>query len=231
MQVPDGEQVWRSAVFPIAFKKKKLSQRALFKLYSAEASPFLVEMSLVREKYAPSLEMMHGFGCRLAAAQNRNRVADGKAADRIYCGAYQLRCEDIRRLSEEPQLPEVRNAQVLHIVENDELAHANMQIEVDTGGDEEAIEPVKTLIVDRLWSKSSGPAKHICASDTQVQDHPSEALEDGPNGPYAQRSNAWVRVEVLLCILVRHPTLRAWLRADAAIKWLKTAWRNARSLP
>jgi hypothetical protein len=221
--LPDGEQVWRSAVFPVAFKKKKLSQRALFKLYSAENSSFLLEMSLVREKYAPSLDMMHGFGCRLAAGQNQNLIAKGKDADRIYCGAYQLRTEDIRRLSEEPQLPEVTKAQVLHIVEDDELAHANMRIEVDTGGDEEAIEPVKTLIVDRLWNKSAGPARHICPPDQHVQGHPSTALEDGPNGSYIQKCNARVRVEVLLCLLVRYPALRVWLKACATVTRLKAA--------
>jgi hypothetical protein len=226
--VVNSERVWRSAVFPIAFTKKRLSPKALFRLYGAEESPFVLEMSLVREKYAPSLAMVHAFGCRLATSQKQNLIAQGKGADRIYCGAYQLRVEDIRCLSEEPQLPEIRKAEVLHVVEKGELAHAHMQIEVDTGGDKEAIEPVKTLIVDRIWNKSAGPARHICPPDSHLKDHPSGALDCAPNGPCVRPSKTSVLVGVILCFLLRYPVLWAKLKAESAVAWAKTTLRRYR---
>jgi hypothetical protein len=222
--VPDGEFVWRSAVFPVAFKKKQLSNKAYFRLYASDATPFVLEMSLVREKYAPALFMIHGFGCRLAASRNRALVKDGKPANRVYCGAYQIKVEDIRSLARLPQLSEVKKAQVLHIVEDSELAHSNMQIEVDTGGDEDAIEPIKTLIVDRIWSKSRGPSRHVCRRDKGLADHPSKWLTAGPNGAHVDgRSRLRVFIDVTRCLLGLYPRLWIRLKAEHTVSWLKSA--------
>jgi hypothetical protein len=224
--VPDGEYVWRSAVYPAAFKKQRLSTKAFFKLY-ADTSPFVLEMSLVREKYAPTLGMVHGFGCRLAASQNRNLTKRGKDTDRIYCGAYQLTVENIRQLTGLPNLSEVKKAQVLHVVEDGEFAHSNMRIEVDTGGDEDAMELIKTLIVDRIWSKSAGPSAHICAPDRNVEVHPSTWLEPGPNGPCIDnRSKARIFIDVVLFFLCRYPTLWARLKVQAAAIWFNVTFRT-----
>jgi hypothetical protein len=221
--VPDGESVWRSAVFPVAFKKNKLSPKTFFKLWPADEGPFVLEMSLVRGKYAPTLSMVHGFGCRLAASQNRNLVDRGKNADKVYCGAYQLKASDICELRGTPKLSEVTKAEVLNIVEDGEFAHSNARIEVDTKGDEDAVEPIKTLIVDRLWHQSAGPSKHVCKCDEEANPHPSAWLQDGPKGPYVDtRSKIRVAIEIMVYFLFHHPRLWINQNVQAAADWLKS---------
>lgn len=216
--VREGENIWRSAVFPIAFKKnKQLSPITFLKLYAADNSPFVLEMSVVRETYAPVLAMVHGFGCRLASSQNQNLSGKGKNANRVYCGAYQLAVGDVQALKGAANLPEVTKAEVHHIVEAGEFAHANLQIEIDTQGDVDAIEPIKTLIVDRLWQSSVGPSKHICRCDKNVDPHPSELLTVSPKGEYVDaRSKFKVALDVALCLAFYYP--RLWLVENFA-RW------------
>jgi hypothetical protein len=214
--VPDGESVWRSAVFPFAFKpkQKQLHTKSFFKLYTDQAAPFTAEMSLALGKYAPTLPMVHRFGCRLAASQNRDLDKRGKRTDRIYCGAYELRAGDIHALRGTANLLEVTRAEVIHAVETGEVAHANLRIEIDTGGDVEAVEQVKTLIIDRLWHRSAGPEKYVCLCDEKVDPHPSEWMQNGPNGSYVdRRSKAEVVIEVLLYFLYHFP--RLWIAYQA----------------
>lgn len=221
--VPDEESVWRSAVFPIAFKtkQKQLSPKSFFKLWPADEGPFVLEMSLARQRCAPTLPMVHGFGCRLAASQNQNQADRGKPTDRVYCGAYELQAGSIRSLQSTHNLAQVKEVQVLHCIENGEFAHINLRIKVDTNGDEDAIEPLKTLIIDRLWHQSAGPAKHICGCDEAVQPHPSDWLQESPRGAYTdQRSSIRVAFDVTAYALFHFP--RLWFQE--AIKKLWEGW-------
>jgi hypothetical protein len=226
--VPPGENVWRSAVFPVAFKKKQLSPKAFFKLYSDETRPFCLEMSLVRERYAPILAMVHGFGCRLAASQNVAQQSKGKLADRVYCGAYQISARSIEELGRTPNLPEVKVSQVIHVVEAGEFAHANLRLEVDTQGDEDAIEPIKTLIIDRLWERSRGPAIHVCDCDAGVNPHPSALLQQSPLGPYVDtRSKLAVAFAVAVYFVFHYPRLWSGEVLRKSLNWAK---QNAKRL-
>jgi hypothetical protein len=219
--VPDGESVWRSAVFPVAFKKKKqLSPKTFLKLWPASEGPFVLEMSLVRGKYAPTLPMVHAFGCRLAASQNQLLIGKEKAADRIYCGAYQLTVGDIHNLRGMANLSEVTKVEVLHVIEDGEFAHSNLRIEVDTKGDEEAVEPIKTEIVDRLWQRLAGPAKHVCKCDEEVDPQPSDWLQDSPRGRYVDtRSKPRVVFEILSYFLFHYPRLWVLHKVKTAVDW------------
>lgn len=222
-EIPKQESVWRSAVFPLAFKvrQKQLSPKSLFKLHSSDTAPFVLEMSLARQKFAPTMEMIHRFGCRLAAFQNRVQSRNGKKTDRIYCGSYELRAGSLPNLQGVSSLAEVKTVQVIHCVENGEFAHANLRIEVDTNGDVEAVEEVKTLIVDQLWRQSSGPEKYICLRDERVQSHPSDWLADAPRGSYTeQRSTGQIALDFLAYAVLHFP--RLWVidliqRVKAAI--------------
>jgi hypothetical protein len=208
-QVRDGENVFRSAVFPVAFKKKRLSPKGFLKLWSSNENPCILEMSVVWRRFAPTDAMVHDFGCRLAASQNKGRVAAGQKADRVYCGAYQLNTKGIGALVNQPGLSEVTSATVVHEIEDGEVAHANCKILVDTGGDEAAIEVVKTAIIDRLWHACLGPARHVCLTDIALDPHPSQLLEDAPFGIYRDLRTAPKRmIDVLLCHLLYIPLAR-----------------------
>ncbi|MCC8954274.1 hypothetical protein H8B02_12650 [Bradyrhizobium sp. Pear77] len=105
-------------------------------------------------------------------------------------------------------------AEVVHKIEDGEFAHCNLRIEVDTGGDEEAIEPIKTLIVDRLWQQASGPAVHICTCDRDIKPHPSEWLTKGPQGPFVDtRSRITIVLQFIAYTLIHYPLL--WIREKA----------------
>jgi hypothetical protein len=83
----------------------------------------------------------------------------------------------------EAQLPEITGAVVLHVVEDNEIAHANVRItlaNVASG----RVEELKTAIVDRLWQVSRGPLHHRCVSDHDINPHPSNAMLDPPGGAY-----------------------------------------------
>jgi len=216
--LPD-EGVWRSAIFPLAFnRRQKFIPKSYYRLKGAEGSAFVLVTSLCRQKYAPTLIMVHRFGCRLAKSHNRSEVRRGKEANRIYCGGYALLTKDILGLKGTSNLPQVKDVQVIHCVENGEFAHANLRIVIDTNGDEEAVEGVKTLIVDRLWAHSSGPAKYSCLSDERLEPHPSEWLMQGGKGAFSEeRSNKTIAADVAAYLLIYFPKIFV----GEAFKWLK----------
>jgi hypothetical protein len=183
-QLPDGENVFRSAVFPIAFRKKKLSPKAFLKLWPSADDIFTLEMSMAWQRYVPTNNMVHAFGCRLAASLNASEIAADRTANRVYCGSYKFSSDEIRSLSDLNGLQAIRSSMVVHEIENHEIAHANCRIQIDTNGDEDLAEPVKTAIVDRLWHICVGPSRYICPINKGISDHPSAFLGDAPRGPY-----------------------------------------------
>jgi hypothetical protein len=183
--IPSGDNLFRSAVFPLSFRNKGRSFHAanFMRLYSD--SPGLIEASVIWERYAPNLECVHAFGCRLAARMNNAGGAAGKPdAKRVYCGAYRFKARDVRTLFGNRQLPEIANANVCHAIEDGEIAHASLEIRLVDGVAGDAIEAVKTAIVDRLWHASLGPTRHACGVDWGLDPHPSNKLPDAPGGPY-----------------------------------------------
>ncbi len=213
-EVHEQESVWRSVVFPVAFKiskkQQQLSSKNFYKLYSEEGRPYVFEMSLARQRCAPTLEMVHRFGCRLASFQNKAQARRGKIQDRVYCGAYELIAREVLALKDDAGLSQVKTIELFHSVENGEFAHANLRIEVDTNGDEEAVEPIKTEIVDRLWRLSAGPEKYVCLRDERLQPHPSELLSTGHRGRYVERrTKRRIALEFLLYATVHFPRLLA----------------------
>jgi hypothetical protein len=98
-----------------------------------------------------------------------------KAKDRrIYCGAYVFTVDAVRKLRGTKGLPEVVSADVVHKIEDGEVAHAALLIELHPGTTN--VEGTKTAIIDRLWQVSGGPLKHTCECDHDVKNHPSQNL-------------------------------------------------------
>jgi hypothetical protein len=77
-------------------------------------------------------------------------------------------------------LAEVFASDILHIIEHDEIAHANIQIRLAAHVDEDSVEGIKTVIVDRLWHSSRGPLRHICDVDGDLI---PRLEEDDPSAP------------------------------------------------
>jgi hypothetical protein len=148
--------------------------------------------------------------------QNKSRKANDLA--RIYCGAYQIKVGAVEQLGRLEKLPEVATACVVHEIENREIAHATIRIELHPSMDSEAIEEVKTALIVSLWSQSIGPAAHVCAVDAGEIPHPSGSLAIAPMGSYRDdRSRLRIALDYLIFKIWFEPQARRQLRPDQEI--------------
>jgi hypothetical protein len=189
--IPDGDNLFRSVVHPLAFRKKgkQLDRGKFFHLCTDDLTPGLIKTSVVWERYAPTSQRVHAFGCRLAVRMNE---ANPKTRH-VYCGAYQFKASNVRQLVGTENLAEVVGSDVLHVIEHGEIAHANIQIRLAADVDEDSVEGIKTVIVDRLWQSNRGPIPHICDVDTELEPPPSQLLIDAPNGTYSDDRSSMLR--------------------------------------
>jgi hypothetical protein len=159
-----------------------------------------IEASLAWERYVPTTELIHGYGCRLASGINARKQAEGKTRAKnrhVYCGAYELKANAIRALAATEGLTEILSADVVHQIEHGEIAHTALRIilKPDAAVD---VEGTKTAILDRLWNAFSGPLKHICNEDKDIREHPNSGLITPPAGPYSDTRSSILR---LWCIV------------------------------
>jgi hypothetical protein len=183
--IPDGDNLFRQSVFPVSFKGKDIFEWAKCLNIRSDEDGSL-SASLTWERYVPTIQFVHGYGCRLALRRNEKKQAGGKFKEKdrhIYCGSYQLKAKAVRELEATEGLAEVLSADVVHEVEEGEIAHANMRIVLKPGVGLN-VEGTKTAIVDRLWNTCSGPLRHTCDCDKEIGGHPSSKLETPPAGAY-----------------------------------------------
>ena len=193
-RIPDDDNLFRQSIHPVSFKGKAFVWEKCLKLYDLSDGSLLA--SLTWERYAPTEELIHSIGCRLAFRRNEKKRAEGKLKDKdrqVYCGAYQLKGKAIRDLSVKDGLDEVLSADIVHHIEDGEIAHTDLRIVLKPGVAAD-IEGTKTAIVDRLWNDCSGPLRHICDCDKGMAEHPSSSLTDAPAGAYSDTRSRWVRV-------------------------------------
>src|SRR5256885_5141648 len=132
--ISDGDSLFRQAVYPVSFKGPAFAWGKCLHLNNGNDGSILT--SLTWERYVPSQELIHGYGCRLAFRRNEKKRAEGKLKDKnrqLYCGAYQLKGKDIRDLKATDELDEILSADVVHHIEEGELAHANLRITLKPG--------------------------------------------------------------------------------------------------
>ena len=181
-RIPDGDNLFRHCFHPVSFRGNKSTRFAPDKLIQIKHEVDGLHASLVWERYAPTTASIHDQGCRASFKRNQKISSDRHSSRTVYCGAYQLTGESVRALAGAANLEEVVFADVIHQIEQGEIAHADVRIVLEPGGGD--IEGTKTAILDRLWSACSGPARHICTGDENFAPHPSSNLADGPRGQY-----------------------------------------------
>lgn len=206
--VPDHDSVFRHSVHPVSFRGGKVfDPRNLFHLsHRLDGS---IQTSLAWQRYLPTIDHVHDYGCRMAHRRNENNIAAGTYKEKnrqIYCGAYEMRARSIRQLFGSELLDEIAKADITHEPEEGEIAHLNVIITLRAGTSVDP-ENTKTAIVDRMWRASQGPATHICGRDQDVSNHPGSTLVAAPGGAYVD-SRSWL--SRLLC-LVRF-RCEAWIQ-------------------
>jgi hypothetical protein len=140
--------------------------------------------SVAWERYVPTDKEVHGYGCRTAYRRNRKR--EGKITPKnrsVYCGAYQLTAKAARELTSTQNPGEISSAELIHHIEEGEIAHTNLRIVLSL--DAPILDSTKTAIVDRLWNACSGPLLHSCSCDQDVDPHPNRTLTGPPRGAYS----------------------------------------------
>lgn len=208
-RIPDSDSLFRQTIYPLAFRSgHRYAREKLLKLDYDQSNGRLLG-SLTWERYVPTTELVHGYGCRLAFRMNEGQKATGKLKEnnrRIYCGAYELKAKVIRALSSFDQMDEILSADVVHHVEDGEIAHTDLRI-ILRPEKVSSIDGTKTAIVDRLWNGCAGPLAHICDCDQSIQEHPNTSLPTAPTGAYSDTRSYWLR---LWCVIRFHICSWAW---------------------
>lgn len=182
--ISEHDSLFRHLVFPLAFRGQAFQWEKGMKLWDEPDGTVLA--SLAWERFVPTLAEIHGYGCRLAFKMTEEVRKKDKYREkdrRIYCGAYQFKASQIRAIARADGLDEVLSADVIHHIENGEIAHTDLRFTIS----EESrfdIEGTKTAILVRLWHACSGPLTDKCAYDDDILDHPGSALPTPPSGPY-----------------------------------------------
>jgi len=190
--IPDGDDLFRHSIKPLSFKAGIFVSQKFIMLKQEPDGSLLG--SLAWERYVPAIEHVHGYGCRVAFRMNEKKRAEGKLKEkdrRVYCGAYGLKGEAVRKLATTSNLDEILSADIIHHIEEGEIAHTDLRIFLKPGIVD--IEDTKTAIVDRLWNACSGPLRHICDHDKDIKSHPSSSLLTAPCGEYSDTRSSFVR--------------------------------------
>lgn len=195
-RIPGGDSLFRHSIKPESFKGKRFASEKL--VYLSLASDGSILASVLWQRYAPTERHVHNAGCRTALRRNQQKGAEGRSGKgdrRVYCGAYQLKASAVRALVGAENLDEILSADVVHHIEEGEIAHANVRIILKPGVD---IAGTKTAIIDRLSNVWTGPLRHKCDCDLDIDPHPSLDLNTPSAGPYFDTRSGLSRLWYLI---------------------------------
>jgi len=198
--IPDGDSLFRHAIYPLVFKGKAKRFAVEKLLHLSMASDGSILASVAWERYVPTPKHVHSHGCRIALRINDKKRIDGKLTDKnrhLYCGAYQLKASAVRALVSADNLTEILSADVIHHIEEEEIAHTDVRIRLKPGVGVD-IENTKTAIIDRLSNVWTGPLRHQCECDLDIDPHPSLELSTPSAGPYFDARSSFCR---LWCVI------------------------------
>jgi hypothetical protein len=205
-RINDGDYLYRHCVYRTSFRGKVFDHSKLFNI-DVEESDVLIG-SLAWERFLPTPQEIHPYGCRLAKKRNDKKKSEGKLdkkSRQIYCGAYALKAHSIRTLVGTELLNEVQTAEVTHLVEDGEIAHVELRIGLAAGTAN--VESTKTAILDRMWNASCGPLAHICDADADLEPHPNTGISVAPGGKYVDGRHYLTK---LWCIVRKHICTWLW---------------------
>jgi hypothetical protein len=186
--IPNGDRLFRHAFYPLCFKTKQRLFAWQNLIYFKKQHDGSLLGSLAWERYVPTEKYVHEYGCRLARGRNDKKRAEGRFADEnrdIYCGAYQLRADAVRALVTDDKLDEISSNEILsvdvvHHIEAGEIARTDSKVLLKPKVTNIAF--TKTAILVGLWNACSGPLRHTCDSDLNVNPHPNINLITAPAG-------------------------------------------------
>jgi hypothetical protein len=209
-QIGAGDGIFRHSIHPLSFRGRQFANEKLIQLRPQTDGSLLT--SVAWERYVPTAEYVHRYGCKVALHINekkRKEQAEGARKSKlktqyVYCGAYRLKAGAVRALVGTPNLDEVISADVVHHIEEGEIAHADLRIVLKS--QDLDVEGTKTAIIDRLWSAFAGPLRHVCDCDRDIIQHPAADLPVPPAGAYSDTRPYFLR---FLCIIRFH--LYSWL--------------------
>src|ERR1017187_9365236 len=208
MLVPDSDSVFRHCVYPNPFKKRAFVPGKFLRL---DNMPYGFIGSVAWERFLPTHDYVHGYGCRLALGMNRRDEARGRFKEedkKIYCGAYRLSARAIRSLPRTQGLVGIQTIDVEHHIEHGEIAHCDLIVVLKSNRDARtyAQEGTKTAAIAGFWTLCFGPLPHICTCDSGVKPHPSENLPTPPSGNCVDATISiwryWYIVRLQVCSLL-----------------------------
>jgi len=187
-RIPDGNNLFRHAIHPVSFRKTTFVTDKFWHLSNEPDGTILG--SLAWERYAPTAHYVHAHGCRLASRRNEAKRLSERYDDKkrqVYCGAYQVTARSVRDIALD-ELAGVLSADVVHHVEEGEIAHTDLRFTL-VKPEAFDVEGTKTAIIDRLWNACTGPLAHACDCDRALNPHPNTLLAIPPLGRY--RDQRW----------------------------------------
>lgn len=205
-RIPDGDSLFRHTIHPISFRKDIFVWAKFIRLQEEPDGSLLT--SIAWQRYLPTVRHIHQCGCRIALRINDRKKAKGQLTDKnrhFYCGAYRLKAGSVRALVSAHQLDEISSADVIHHIEEGEIAHTDLRIFPKPGVVN--IQDTKTAIVDRLWNLCSGPLTHRCEYDSDVAQYPDIDLSTPPGGAYSDTRSCLHR---LWCLTRFHARTWFW---------------------
>ena len=105
-RILDDDSLFRPSIFPVSFKGKRFAHEKLVKLYDQTDGSLIA--SLAWERYVPTIEYIHDYGCRLAFRTNVKKRAEGEFKEKsrhVYGGSYHLKADALRALANVNKVP------------------------------------------------------------------------------------------------------------------------------
>jgi len=214
-RIPDSDSLFRHCIYPVSFKKKTFSSDKLWHLEVDELTGIL-HGSLAWERYVPAKKYVHEYGCRIESRRNSRRKAGTPS---VYCGAYRLNGVAVRALN--CLIESVSSADVVHQVEDCEIAHVALRIGLKPEGPN--VEFTKTEILVSLWNACYGPLTYKDVWHQDIKPHPCSNLSTGPAGQYSDTRSylyrLWSLIRFRIC-LIRF-RIYSWVWRSLSQNWAK----------
>lgn len=187
-QILSGKDVVaRCAIQPRFLKDRRFHHVALLDFRKVKGTPDYAT-SVAWRKLLPTEGDVHMYGCRSAAFSNANKTETPTPLVQAahYMGFYDLAVQDAI-----DETNDVYNVHVEQVVENGEQAHCHIVLTElpDLTKDLQKLKGARRSdIFLGIWSKMTGPCRHVCDCDLEYSDE-LLAIPLNPPGTPDEESN------------------------------------------